>query len=390
MKNLTLILVLLIAVTSCTSINKLVERGDYQAALILATKKLQGKEKKKTKHVRALETAFFKINERDMRNVKRLMASGDEAAWQEIFEIYADIDDRQEALYPLIPLVSKDGYKANFSFIRVEKLLAESADKAAEYVYNRGKTLLVKGKNGDKDAARDAYNYFRSTGNYFTNYRDSEELADEASYYGKTRVLVDVENQASVIVPYAFEREVLDIHVRDLNSQWVEYYVEDAGNHPIDVKAILEIRNIEISPEREVIHNYVDTKEIKDGFNYVLDDNGNVMKDTSGNDIKVDKFTTISAEVTEIVRTKAAFVRGNVYYYDTKTGERFRTRPVNVEALFEDIACQFRGDKRALKDKRLKYIKPYPLAFPSDLMITMDAAQNLKEFFRSQIEQSIY
>ena len=146
MKNLTLILVLLIAVTSCTSINKLVERGDYQAALILATKKLQGKEKKKTKHVKALETAFFKINERDMRNVKRLMASGDEATWQEIFEIYADIDDRQEALYPLIPLVSKDGYKANFSFIRVEKLLAESADKAAEYVYNRGKTLLVKGK----------------------------------------------------------------------------------------------------------------------------------------------------------------------------------------------------------------------------------------------------
>lgn len=390
MKNLTFILVLLIAVTSCTSIDKLVKQGDYQGAILFAIKKLQGKKNKKTKHVKGLETAFFKMNQRDMRDVKRLMVSGNLSAWPQIFQIYADIDDRQEAIYPLLPLRSKDGYKANFTFIKVEELLGEAAEKAAEYEYARGKILLNKGKNGDKDAARDAYTHFRSTGNYYTNYKDADDLASEALYYGKTRVLVDIENQASVIIPYAFEREVLDIHVRDLNSTWVEYYVRDAGNNPIDVRAILEIRTIEISPERELVNRYEDTKEIKDGFNYVLDNNGNVMKDTSGNDIKVDNFTTIRAEVTEIVRTKSAFVRGNVYYYDKQTGEKFRTNPVNVEAVFEDIACQFRGDRRAIRDKRLKYIKPYPAAFPSDLSITMDAAQNLKEVFRSQIEQAIF
>lgn len=389
MKNLTLLFALFLLVSSCTSIEKLVDQGDYNGAVLLAIKRLQSQKKKSTKNVRGLEEAFAKINERDLTTAKRLLDQNRASNWEKIYHIYADVQDRQDAIQPLLPLVSKDGYRANFKFVAIDGLLNSAAESAAKYDYDQGVKFLAKAKKGDKDAARQADGFFRSTARYIPNFKNANELSNEALYYGKTRVLVDVVNKAPVVIPKQFEQEVLSIHVKDLNTKWTEYYVSNAGNNPIDVHAVLEITGIDISPEREIVNHYTDSKEIKDGFTYVLDKKGNVMKDTSGNDIKVDKFRTIFAEVVEIKRTKSARVIGNVYYYDMNTGEKFRTQPLNVEAVFDDIACQFKGDKRALQDSRLKWMKAYPAPFPTNYELTMNAAVNLKEALKKQISRSI-
>ena len=44
----------------------------------------------------------------------------------------------------------------------------------------------------------------------------------------------------------------------------------------------MRLTNIEVSPEQIKEREYEDTKEIEDGFEYVLDGNGNVAKDSSG------------------------------------------------------------------------------------------------------------
>ena len=389
MKKYILILATFFILASCTSIEKLVEKGDYDGAVLMAIRKLEGKKNKKTKHVQGLEEAFAKINQRDLSAASRLLDQNRDSNWDNLFAIYEKIDGRQNAIEPLLPLVSKDGYKAIFKFVKTSKLLNEAADNAAAYDYNRGVELLEEGKSGDKDAARSAHRYFVSTKRYVEHYRDAKKLANQALYYGKTRVAVEVVNNAHVIIPAAFEREVLDIHIADLNSRWTEYYTGNTANHPIDVKAVLEINDMDISPEREVINRYVDTKEIKDGWEYVLDRKGNVKKDTSGNDLKVDRYITIQAKIKQVIRTKSAFVTGNVVYYDLHTGEIFRSERVNVEAKFEDIACRVRGDKRAVKANRKKHIKQYSAPFPSDFDLTMDAAENLKHALKSEIERAI-
>ena len=49
MKNLIYTLSLLLLVSACTSINKLVEKGEYERAFALGVKKLQGKKNRKAR-----------------------------------------------------------------------------------------------------------------------------------------------------------------------------------------------------------------------------------------------------------------------------------------------------------------------------------------------------
>ena len=62
---------------------------------------------------------------------------------------------------------------------------------------------------------------------------------------------------------------------------------------------------------QETFDFYKGEKNIKDGFTYVLDTNGNVMKDSLGNDIKVDKIVKISAKKIEFEQTKSANPKPN-------------------------------------------------------------------------------
>ena len=390
MKKLTFILAAIVFMASCTSIEKLAEKGDYDGAILLAIKKIQGKKNKKTRHVQGLEEAFDKLTNRELSSAKRLIDQNRDSNWDNIYDIYTRIDERQNAVEPLLPLVSKDGYHAKFKFVNVSSLLNEAAENAAAYEYNVGLKLLDKGMAGNKEASRDAYTHFLSTKRYFNDYKDANNKANDALYYGKTRVLVDVKNKSNAFVPKEFEREVLNIHVRDLNTKWTEYYVKSVNNVPIDIHAILEIRTMEISPEREVVHHYDNEKRIKDGYRYIKDPSGNVMTDSLGNKMKKDKYRVVRAHITEIQRTKAALVRGNVFYYDKQTGEKFRTEAVKVEAIFEDFACQYTGDRRAIEDKYLTRLKSYPAPFPSDYAITMDAAVNLKEALKDNIHRTVF
>ena len=52
----------IILFTACTSVQELVDRGQYDDAIYLAVEKLAGQKKRKTKHVKALESAFEKVN----------------------------------------------------------------------------------------------------------------------------------------------------------------------------------------------------------------------------------------------------------------------------------------------------------------------------------------
>jgi len=374
---------------SCTSVEKLVEKGQYDDALRVAINKVQGKKKKKTKHVQGLEEAFKRLNERDLQVASRLLAQKRSANWSELHEIYTKIDYRQKLIEPLLPLRSKDGYQANFTFVRTSSLINEAADNAAAYDYKKASRLLESGRKGDKDAAQNAYYLLAGISEYVRDYKNVDNLIDEAEYYGQTRVAVSVKNRAAVILPQEFEREVLSMGTSDLNSKWTKFFLGGLSDEEIDVRAVLEINDLDVSPEREIIKIHIDEKEIKDGFDYVLDNNGNVMKDTSGNDIKVDRFKTIRAEITEVIRTKNAVVSGQVMFYDRDTGERYKSERVNVYANFEDIACSVRGDKRAMKGSRKKYIKNFPAPFPSDFAMTMDAAENLKHELKRKIRRVI-
>ncbi|MBT8189816.1 MAG: hypothetical protein KJO29_05265, partial [Bacteroidia bacterium] len=72
MKNLLYIVLGLVLISSCRSIEKMVDQGQYDEAILFAAEKLAGKKNKKTKYVKGLEEAFAKITRHEMSLIERL------------------------------------------------------------------------------------------------------------------------------------------------------------------------------------------------------------------------------------------------------------------------------------------------------------------------------
>lgn len=380
MKRITLaffyLAVMIFTLQSCASAEKLVDNGNYDQAIALAQRKLSGKQKKSPKLVRAAEEAFAKVTARDLRDIDRLKGRDD--AWGRINSTYRKIRARQEALNPLLPLTDKNGYTASFNFVDVRAEEEESRNKAAAYHYSRAQELMRLAENGDKPAARSAYRELEETLRYFRNYRDAGELQRHAHELGTTHIIVKVENDAPVVTPADFDRRLKQLNVADFNSFWQEYHLYDNKRTAYDYQIKLRITDIDVSPEMIREREYVDSKEIEDGYDYVLDSRGNVMKDSLGNDIKVVRKVTINAVVLEVLQQKETNVQGVVEVYNIKERRLVRTQPLAATALFENYASTFQGDKRALSSQSRNRIGNRPVPFPTTEVMVLQAADQLK------------
>ncbi len=375
--------------TACHTAQKFVESGDYDGAIEFCVHKLRGKSKKKTEYVQGLETAFRKAQARDLATVNQLAAEGRPENWERINRIHRDMTARQRLVSPLTPLVSKDGYRATFDFVDVGALERESRAKAAEYLYTRAKELLARAENGDKLAAREAYEQLADIGRkYYRDYKDTDRLLKTARDLGTSYVLFEVKNQSDKVLPRAFFDRVLTIGKSDLDSEWKAYYFDAEPGVQYDYRVVFKVRNVDISPERVRERAYTDEKEIQDGWDYVLDSKGNVRKDSLGNDIKTPRKMRIRANVLEVFQTKAARLAGFIEVYDAARNTLLDNLDLGTEILFENYASTFTGDKRALSDESKSRIGNAPRPFPRDEDMLVQAADRLKPNLRDELRRS--
>ncbi|MCB9331801.1 MAG: hypothetical protein H6574_12010 [Lewinellaceae bacterium] len=383
------VLTLSLLLTACQTAQKFVESGDYDGAIAYCINKLRGKKNKKTELVRGLELAFIKAQARDLNTANALAASGRPENWERINSIHRQILARQNKIAPLLPLVSKEGYRANFEFVNISQLEAESRGKAAEYLYSRAEDLLLRADNGDRQAARDAYQLLRDLeSRYYKQYKNKDQLLQDALNLGTTHIQFEIENRSNKYLPRDFNDRILALNAADLNSQWRAFHFAPNSSMPVDYRVVFNIWQVDISPERVSERRYVDEKDIQDGWEYVLDERGNVKKDTAGNDIKKPRMICIRAEVLEIFQSKAARLTGTIEIYDAAQNNRIESRELGTEILFENYASTFQGDRRALSTDSRNRIGNSPQPFPQDERMLMQAADRLKPEIRDELRRS--
>ncbi len=374
-----------IFLSSCVSTEKLVDQGDYDRAIQIALRKLAGKKNKKTEHVQALEEAFAKVTDSDLRKAARLKADGQPGNWGHIYDIYRNIRKRQERIEPLLPIIDKHGIKANFKFVNTLAFEKEAKQNAAEYHYSLGVEALRNARQGDRLAARDAFQQFQKIDKYYRDYKDKTHLMDEAAELGVAHILIRSDNQANVVMPAVFENALMDLGVNDLNGRWRVFHIQQHPGVNYHYEVNISLTNLEVSPSLIQEKLYQETREIEDGFDYVLDDNGNVMKDSLGNDIKVARKVIIAADVIETFQHKAARVDGYVEFFDAQTKALLDSKPFGGEAVFEHYAATFEGDRRALSDRSQRYCQQRPLPFPTEESLILEAAQQVKPLIRREL-----
>ena len=178
----------------------------------------------------------------------------------------------------------------------------------------------------------------------------------------------------------------MKLDIGDLNEDWKQFFIKQEEGLNYDFIVNINLENIFISPQEEKERQFDESKEIEDGFEYVLDDNGNVRKDSSGNDIKIPKRVFIKATVLEIFQFKSVQVEGSWDLIDGWSGDLLKTEPLSVSTIFEHYASTLLGgDKRALTEETEKRLGSEPRPFPSDEAMLLDAADILKERAKDRV-----
>ena len=210
------------------------------------------------------------------------------------------------------------------------------------------------------------------------NFKDVDAKIEEAKYLGMTNVFFTIEDNADVVAPKQLIEELQIIEVNDLDHDWLNYdnYVDTNLNYHYSI--ILSMEEILVSPEEVKESVSIETKEVEDGFTYALDENGNVKKDSLGNDIKLPKYKTIRCNVTRVHQRKSARIAGNINYYDNMNNKLMKKEPITSDALFEHFYTIARGDLNALSPKTASELQSEPVPFPPSEGLIVQAGDVLK------------
>jgi len=368
-------LILLLFVSSlllngCNSSEKLLEKGSYDRAIEKSVDNLRKKPSDR-KELRVLKEAYSKANNFDHDRIRFLEREGRPENWIEIYELYSVLDFRQNRIKTLPSSVLGE-----FKLVDYDDKVIESKNKAAELLYESGIARL---ENGGRENARMAYADFEQITRIYNSYRDVDVKIEEARYLGTNQVLFVIENNSDKILPEDFDYELKKISLNAINRDWLNFDTREDSSKAYDFLVVLDIDQIEISPERIDSRTYTESAEIEDGTRYVFDENGNVKKDSLGNDIRVPAIKEVKAEVVESVQYKSARVAGAVDYVDLRTGQLAKTEEIIVDAIFEYHSAVASGDKEALSKETLKKLNCKPAPFPTNEELMMDAAHLLKE-----------
>jgi hypothetical protein len=334
-----------------------------------------------------LESGFEKITRRDMARIEAYQNTSRAEDWEAIIRVAKDIQRRQDKIEPFLPLVSETGYQAKFTFVRTDKIIHEAKDTAVRLYERKLDDFVTVARNGNKSAARSAYNLIDRIRSIESNYYRSD-LRDEMWELGINKILIRIENNSNTIMPIGFEEELLSADFANQHGSWDQFYTEIYEDERIDYHVVLKI--LDIATTRDEWHEdlFPYSKEIVDGWEYVLDQKGNVAKDSLGNDIKRDKYIRVNATVVETIQTKKALIRARMDIVKASSGGRIYSQPIEVEDCFSHTARNFYGDERAL-DLNLRH-RILPVSYPSDMNLIWDAFHSLKPRFFKEVRRANY
>jgi hypothetical protein len=378
------IFILTILFSGCGSSKKQLQKGNYDAAIDKAVKQLR-RDPKDEKQILILDQSYRVANEQDQERVRFLKMEGRPNNWDEIFLVYKALSDRQSLVRTVTPLNLK-GRSIDFPYVDYMPDMVNAKRKAADFYFSHGTDLM---KSGIKENYRQAFAEFIRAKQYVGDYEGIDSKIQEAQYQGMSRVFVSVQNSSIIKFPKEFEQDLLALDLPSLNSEWVEYHTQNLNdNTKYDYFVNVNVKNVAVSPDQTMQKDSVIKKDVEDGFTYVLDKKGNVMRDTLGNDIKLKKYKTLQCALVESVQTKACRIDGDVEVIQMNPNKVLKKDPIGAQSNFEHISSRALGDTQALTPALLERTKVAPLSFPSDIEMVVRCSESLKMAIRGAIQNN--
>ncbi|MDX9773311.1 MAG: hypothetical protein RBT02_07810 [Bacteroidales bacterium] len=364
--------------SGCGSAKKQLESGNYDAAINKAVTDLR-KNPKSEKDIDILERAMNIAIDQDNERVRFLKMEGRANAWDEIYLIYKKMSDRQTAVRTVTP-IQYEGRTIEWPYVDYMQEMVIAKKKAADFYYTHGQELM---QNGTKDSYRQAYAEFARARDYVGDYDGIDQMMQEAKYLGISRAFVTIKNYSAIKFPEEFEKELLALDLPRLNSEWVEYYTSLPDNDTqIDYLINVNLRSVGVSPDKQFQRDSLVKATVEDGFDYVKDARGNVMKDSLGNDVKVKKFTELQCALIQTFQVKECIIQGDVEMMSLYPEKTIKKEPIGATSNFDHVSARAIGDVNALSANQKSMLQSQVVEFPTDLDMVIMCSENLKSAIR--------
>ena len=382
-KKILISLIILISF-GCSPIKKIndsVVSGEFDKAIdktISELKKTRNK-KKKTQYELILTDIYDRSVVDSKNKISRFKKDGNPEFFDDIYFEYEKLIKRQ------IKLSNIANERLNFNFENYDSELINFRYKTSDYFLNISNSFI---SNDNKFDYRKAYNYLIIIESINPNYLNTRSLIELCLFKGKDYILLSVLNESKSVLFKDLENDILNIKGYDLNSTWKSFFTKnDSFEGTYDFYIDLAFKSFIISPERLVQKEGFREKNIVDGLTYQLDENGNVMKDSLGNDIKIDKLIKISVKTFESIQSKSAKVLAEIRLIDKKKNiiDKF---PLESEFWFRNRFLEYDGDKRVLTKNEIKLSKSRFIHFPSDEVLIFNNSENIKRKMKNIIYKS--
>jgi hypothetical protein len=377
-RSILLVFILAIILSGCGSSKKQLEKGNYDAAIDKAVKSLR-KDPKDSKQIATLETAYEIANRQDNERIRFLKMEGKANSWDEIYLIYKRLNDRQ-ATVRSVPNLNSGGRPVQFQYVDYMQDMVIAKRKAADFYFAHGNELM---KSNIKESYRQAYGEFIRAKDYVGDYEGIDNKILQARNQGMSRVFVSVINKSILKFPKEFEDDLLALDLPNLNTEWVEYHTQNLDqNIQYDYFVNVNVKNVLVTPNQTLQRDSVIKREIEDGFVYVLDKKGNVMKDTLGNDIRQKKYKTVQCALIETIQRKTCQIDGDIEVIQMNPNKVLKKDPIGAQSNFENISSRALGDLQALTPAQLERTRSQIVPFPADIDMVIRCSESLKQAIR--------
>lgn len=376
MKNYTVFIYIFLLVFSCKSPEKLFQEGDYDKVIDKSLKKML-KEKADKDDKELLNKAYTLANQRDKEKIKLLRSENDPANWEEIYQLYLRLSNRQDELRKVTPFYIGNK-KINYNYTDYTGSIAEAKHNAAAYYYQKGKSQM----NLDtKEGYRQAYFCFTKTREYGgSEYTDLDQLIDNSRYLGTSHVLIELTNASRRNLPPDFFNNLLNINTSQLNSMWVVYDLPPGDrNTRYDYYVTIILQRIDVTPENYSTQEYTRSKRIQEGYKYAYDRKGKIKKDSLGHPVKIPKYKVLTCTIIRHHQLKTATINGIIEFASADPQRLLKSQPIGASSVFDHTSGRAHGDSEALEPEDLQLIRNKEVPFPDNLSMIYDCSETLRK-----------
>jgi len=361
---------------SCKTASKMYEKGNYDAAVELAAKKLQ-KDPDDPKLRNIIESSYRYALEDHENKIRNYNSASNELKWESMYYEYASLQKMYEAIRK-VPAVYDIVHPTDYSAI-----MTEYGEKAGDIRFDRAVALM---QGYDKRSYQAAYRELKIAEQFKPGDRDVVQKMNEAFEYAVTNVAilpVD-DNNGYHFSSYNNNYQSIDQQLlRELqfnsNNEFVRFYSDwDARNKEIRVDQIVDMRLLTVN-----IGRYHDDRSHRKVSKDV------VIKETVYRpDSIVREYGKVYADITTtrrsmnsdaILQVNVRDAQGNWLWNDNFTGHH----------TWSTEFASYTGDARALSesDKQLVDRRQEQAPFEEEIMRCMmeeirnNAVSRIRNYF---------